>query len=194
MASCTDPIQHPAPLFIGLGTAGCELVKRLEGTLSPEDHARPRRTLALRRSGADARPLPAIIVAIVGAALEVIDDEPAAAPVVLLAGLGGRTGGDACVALAKALRARGRQAVVGVLLPFRFEGGVRRAKAQAALSELQATGLPLCAISYDERLAGIKRQSLLVFFKERERELLALVAQEVRQSGGLNAPVGHTGR
>lgn len=194
MASCIDPIQHPAPLFIGLGTAGGELIKRLEVALSPEDHARPRRTLALRRSGADPRPLPAIVDAIVGEALEVIDNEPAVAPVVLLAGLGGRTGGDACVALAIALQARGGQAVVGVLLPFSFEGGVRRAKAQAALAELQATGLPLCAISYDERLAGIRRQSLLVFFKERELELLANVARLLWPLAPATPPAGHSGQ
>lgn len=192
MASCIVPTQDPAPLFLGLGTAGGELIKRLEVALSPEDKARPRRTLALRRSGADLRPLPAIVDAIVGEALEAIDDEPGVAPVVLLAGLGGRTGGDACVALAKALQVRGRFAVAGVLLPLRFEGGVRRAKAQAALAELQATGLPLYAISYDERLAEIKRQSLLVFFKERELELLANVARLVWPSAPATPPAGHS--
>lgn len=132
--------------------------------------------LRWRRKLAPARAV--TIAPLVGQALEAVEAS-GAGHVVLLGGLGGGTCGDACVAIARELHARGRRPVIGVLLPFRFEGHRRSARAEAARLALRATGARLCVVSNEEGLEEEGRDALIACFREREMELLTRAAREV---------------
>lgn len=186
MESFAASAKAAAPLFIGLGTVGSLLVNQLEAALAPEERARPHQVLAVPRPTND--PRPPHVSYLVRQALEAVEGSRAE-PVALLAILGGRTGGAACVAVAQALQAQGRATVVGVLLPFGFEGRVRMQGAQAQLQALQATGAALCVVSNEERLAERGGLALVAVVKERERELVLQVARQAwdPERGGLSS-------
>lgn len=186
----------PRVLFLGLGGAGANLVGALARVL-PEATACARQ--ALRPVTPLSPPAPPACLAgfpgrtarraeLVEAALTAAR-ESGAEVVVLLAGLGGHTGGEAIVPVAQALQRSGVRVIAGMFLPFAFEGRSRGQAARTQLCALAASGTTECVVENQDLLEACRLQpagdsrSLLAAFRHGEEMLLSRVRAVLGQGG-----------